>query len=123
MSVDQRFKYILKHLDINATSISKELNVSKTALSRIASGDTMPSSKILIPLGEKFGINLNWFLLGTGDMFTDKQGASNGTKKNSGVDVKTLQKENKQLKDQNEQLKAHLKDKEEIISLLKERKV
>ena len=98
MSVKQRFNQILDYFEKNATNFSKELEVSKTAITRIANGDTLPSSKVLIPLGDKFGINLNWLLLGTGDMFADKQKASNGTKKNSGADVKTLQKENKQLK-------------------------
>ena len=55
-------------------------------------------------------------------MFVKGGAAKNGVQNKGGEDVKTLQKENKQLKGQNEQLKAHLKDKEEIISLLKERK-
>lgn len=123
MSVSQRFIQILDYFDKNATNFSKELDVSKTAITRIAHGDTLPSSKVLIPLGEKFGINLNWLLLGTGEMFVDEKSASEGIKKGKVIDVKALQKENEQLKEQNGQLKAHLKDKEEIISLLKERKV
>ena len=60
MSVKQRFNQILDYFEKNATNFSKELEVSKTAITRIANGDTLPSSKVLIPLGDKFGINLNW---------------------------------------------------------------
>jgi transcriptional regulator with XRE-family HTH domain len=64
--MNQRFKELLFSVDKNATSLAKELNVSKTAVLRILSGENQPSSKVLIPLGEILNVNINWLLFGVG---------------------------------------------------------
>ena len=116
MSISQRFKKILYKLDKNSTELANELDVTKSTITKSIHGDTLPSSKILIPLGEKLNININWLLLGKGNMFIDGKAPSveDGTDENNNNEG-----EMERLKRENEQLREHLKDKEEIIQLLK----
>ncbi|BDS12362.1 helix-turn-helix domain-containing protein [Aureispira anguillae] len=70
MAVHQRFEELLNKLKTNGTKLSKELSVSQTAISRVLNGSTLPSSKILIPLVDKYPrVNLTWLLIGKGEMF------------------------------------------------------
>ena len=69
---------------------------------------------MLIPLGDKLNVNINWLLFGKGEMFIDGQPPNNQT---MNEDSNLLEVE--RLKKENEQLKERLKDKEEIIALLK----
>lgn len=77
MSVHQRFEELLRKLKSNGTKLAKELDVSQTAISRILNGSTLPSSRVLIPLVEKYPtINLTWLLIGKGEMFVDENPVS-----------------------------------------------
>lgn len=70
MDICIRFAEILKNLGKNANSLSKELGLSQTALKKVITGEHQPSSKVLIPLLEKYPqVNSNWLLTGRGEMF------------------------------------------------------
>ncbi|WMX17168.1 helix-turn-helix transcriptional regulator [Aureispira sp. CCB-E] len=73
MSVRQRFEDLLIRLKINGSQLARELGISQTSVSRILSGSTLPSSKVLIPLVEKYPtVNLTWLLVGKGEMFVNE---------------------------------------------------
>ena len=70
MAIHTRFKELLDCFKVNGNQLAKELNLSQTSISRILGGDTLPSSKVLIPLAKKYPkINLTWLLIGEGEMF------------------------------------------------------
>lgn len=137
--MQERFREMLFLLKKNATSLAKDVNVSKTAILKIMNGETLPSSKVLIPLGEKLNININWLLFGVGEMFMDTLVADapnalgdlrTGDNQKTGEvpsNIKECQKEIKQLKQQlkdkdsliEEKNKQIIEAKDEIIKLLK----
>lgn len=71
MSTSDRFKLFLFNQEKYVKDLAKELGVAQSALNRVVRGETMPSSKILIPLA-KMGVNINWLLLGEEEMLRDK---------------------------------------------------
>ncbi|WMX16537.1 helix-turn-helix transcriptional regulator [Aureispira sp. CCB-E] len=67
--MNERFKYMLFFLKKTETTLARELNVSRNTITKITGGTNQPSSKVLVPLAEKLNININWLLLGVGEMF------------------------------------------------------
>ncbi|WMX15302.1 helix-turn-helix domain-containing protein [Aureispira sp. CCB-E] len=110
MTVHERLEKVIRKSKKNANSLASEINVSHTAISRALRGETLPSSKILIPLGEKLGISIDWVLFGVGEMFMDSSKVieEKGEKK-KGTDSKNCKKEL-------EQLKKELREKDLLIA-------
>jgi transcriptional regulator with XRE-family HTH domain len=121
MTINQRLKDVIDALGLNATELARDLNVTKSTISNVINGNSLPSSKVLMPLGEVFNVNINWLLLGQGEMFLNgEQSKINktdfGNSRNSSCeDVTILKKEIQHLNDK-------LKDKEEIIRLMRNQK-
>lgn len=116
MSVKQRFKDLINYFNKNATTFANDLDVSKTAITRIINGDTLPSSKILIPLGEKLKVNLNWLLLGKGEMFD-----SEDTTPVKNKDLEQLTKIINTLEESNEESKKRGETMDKYIALLEQK--
>lgn len=76
MSVSERLKEFVFFSKKSATQLSKELGVTQSAFNKAIKGDVMPSSKILIPLAQ-IGVNINWLLLGEGDMMREIEDTHN----------------------------------------------
>lgn len=129
MTISERFKTYLFFSKKNVTQLAEEIGVTQSALNRVVKGEVLPSSKVLIPLG-KLGLNINWLLLGAGEMMQEgyqpnKDGntiinnskLTNSNNTNTG-DNTVIQSENdSKLKE----LKAEIKNlKIEIKSLKKE---
>lgn len=122
--MNQRFKELLFFLNKNATNLAKELNVSKTAILRILSGENQPSSKVLIPLGKTLNVNINWLLFGVGEMFMDppitqsqdtpSSPRTDGHQRNKNV-IGDEQSKTKDCLKEVERLKKQLKEKDSII--------
>ncbi|WMX13208.1 MULTISPECIES: helix-turn-helix domain-containing protein [unclassified Aureispira] len=73
MAINQRFKQLLEELKVNANQLAKELNISQPTIAKTLSGATLPSSKLFVPLLEKYPtVNLNWLISGKGEMFVDE---------------------------------------------------
>ncbi len=72
MSIHQRFKELFFALNTNGAQFSKKLKVSSTSINKILQGNSLPSSKIIIPLIENYPeVNIYWLLVGEGEMFRD----------------------------------------------------
>lgn len=118
MTTNQRLKELLYTLDITATELAAKLNVTKSTISSALNGNSLPSSKVLMPLGDVFNVNINWLLLGQGEMFI-KGKQSNINKTDSSNERSSTCVDVDSLKDKILLLEQSLKDKEEIIRLLK----
>ena len=70
MSISERLKVLLFSQKKNVKQLAKEINVTQSALNKVARGEAMPSSKVLIPLAE-IGVNINWLLVGAGEMMQE----------------------------------------------------
>jgi transcriptional regulator with XRE-family HTH domain len=66
--VSQRFKKIRDTLNLSQEDFGKRLNVSRSIVSHLERAGTMPNYEVLHNLLEKFEINLNWFICGSGKM-------------------------------------------------------
>jgi transcriptional regulator with XRE-family HTH domain len=117
MSITQRFKTLLYKLDFNASQLADELNVAKSTVTKSINGDTLPSSKILIPLGEKLNISIDWLLFGKGEMFLEGE-SSNVNKIDSSSSRNSTYADIKLLNDKVVLLEQSVKDKEKLISML-----
>lgn len=73
MTISERLKEYLFLSKKNVTQLAEEIEITQSALNRVVKGDVLPSSKVLIPLG-KLGVNINWLLLGEGDMMKEIEG-------------------------------------------------
>jgi hypothetical protein len=124
MPVSQRFKEVIDFYKKSAMSLSRDIEVSHTAIGDVLKGKTLPSSKILIPLGERFNVNINWLLFGVGEMFVTPP--ITDTKNISG-DVGLLQignnnkNEKINIKSNKDNTYYNVKDIESLIQQLKEK--
>jgi transcriptional regulator with XRE-family HTH domain len=108
MAIHTRFKELLDSLKVNGNQLAKELNLSQTSISRILGGNTLPSSKVLIPLAKKYPkINLTWLLIGEGEMFI-----SNNKVNREHLDrlADSLERENNLLRERIDGLDAELEE-------------
>lgn len=67
----QRFKEIRYDLSLKQSEISDILKISRTKISEIERGITMPSISFLLGLRKHFSVNIFYILLGEGEMFID----------------------------------------------------
>ena len=118
MAVNDRFTFLIKTIEKTSNALSKDIGVTAPTIRKIEKGVTLPSGKILTFLVEEYNVNVNWLLTGKGKMFLkgeesslDKIDSAN-SRSSACLDVKLLN-------DKIVLLEQSLKDKEEIIRLLK----
>jgi transcriptional regulator with XRE-family HTH domain len=71
MEIFNRIKEIRKSLNLTQSKFADLLNVSNGFISEIESGNKKPGYDILISLKKEFNININWLLIGEGEMLAD----------------------------------------------------
>jgi transcriptional regulator with XRE-family HTH domain len=65
----ERIKQLLEKKKLTATQFSDEIGVQRSSLSHVLSGRNKPSLDFMLKVKERYPeINLNWLLLGEGDM-------------------------------------------------------
>ena len=69
--VGKRLKEIRSTLDSSQTHMAKTLGIAQSTLSQIESEHSQPSFDVLNRLAARYAVNLNWLVLGTGDMFIE----------------------------------------------------
>ena len=90
-----RFKLLRKELNLSQKKMAKELGVPITMISKYECGKIKPGADMLIKIAITYKVNLNWLLLGIGNMFIESQQIENNhfeiTKKyNSNFDEVSL---------------------------------
>ena len=67
--VGKRLKEIRAILESSQTHMARTLGIAQSTLSQIESEHSQPSFDVLSRLAARYAINLNWLILGDGDMF------------------------------------------------------
>lgn len=67
--ISKRFRQFRKHLGYTQTSYGKLFNLSQDAISAIETGKNKPTIEVLTILHDTFNLNVEWMLLGKGEMF------------------------------------------------------
>jgi transcriptional regulator with XRE-family HTH domain len=73
--ISERLKELRKDFGLSQERLAQELGVAVFTVQKWERGSFLPGAKALIAISEKFGISLNWLLLGEGPRFlrrTDK---------------------------------------------------
>jgi transcriptional regulator with XRE-family HTH domain len=102
--VSERIEMILKHFNLNQKQLAKMSNLPENTLSNAKKGKNIPNLEFFNSIYKALPVlSLQWLYMGEGSMISDPG-------KNPQVD---------ELKMEIEQLKSTIKDKDELISLLK----
>jgi len=80
MSVGERLTLLRKTLEINQTDMAMAIGCSQANISKYEKDSTTMSIEFLIPLRKAYNVNLDWFLLGIGDMFLTDTGVQRASK-------------------------------------------
>lgn len=73
MSIFLRIRELRDVKKMNQATFAGALGVSQAAISRYEKGERVPDSDFLSKLYSIFGVNINWLLTGSGDMFQELQ--------------------------------------------------
>lgn len=79
--IHSRIKKIRESFGISRKIFAEKLDLPLSNLSYLESGEREPSRQVLTKMAETFNININWLLLGQGEMFVDGDFNSEKTKK------------------------------------------
>lgn len=74
MNLLERLKYIRERvLKLSQEDFAKSLGVSQKTISRWENGTNEPQLEAIRPLLEKYNIDINWLLTGTGSMTVEEK--------------------------------------------------
>lgn len=69
LGISQKFSLIRKHFGLSADALGEKAGVSGTAIANIEKGESLnPGAEMLASISTMLGVNLNWLLLGEGEM-------------------------------------------------------
>ncbi|ETR68921.1 MAG: XRE family transcriptional regulator [Candidatus Magnetoglobus multicellularis str. Araruama] len=74
--IKKRIKQLRKSLNLTQSDLAKLLSIPSTAISKYETGQINPSYEILTKFGNIFNVNLNWLLVGKGEIFIHQQSFS-----------------------------------------------
>lgn len=70
MSIQERFKVLIKELDSNPNRLATEIGTTSQTFHGIIKNGALPSGKIIIALVNAYpSLNLNWLFTGEGSIF------------------------------------------------------
>lgn len=122
MSINQRFSILMKELNFYPSSLAKEIGVSQSSIKQVVDGENLPSAKVLVPLLEKFPlINMNWLLLGTGEMFLTENGNTEEKITQRDKVIKILEESVADLRRTVQMMDKRIEEKDAIISKYREK--
>lgn len=123
-----RIEQLLKERNISGYKLSKVTGISESVISRVRNRKLNPSYEVLSRIAIYFNISKHWLETGEGDMILSSDSISenhgfynpNGRKGNIDVRAEVIYRNILEEKDKRiEDLEARLRDKEDIIALLK----
>ncbi len=77
MEIHNRIKLLRDKINLSATAMGGELNMSQSAYSKVERGELRPSAEMLAEIVRRWGVSANWLLTGEGAMFGE--GAQTGS--------------------------------------------
>ena len=69
VEIGQRTTMLLDALQISQHKLAERAGVAQSYVSAIKAGKTLPSVVMLVGLRREFGVSLDWYLTGEGEMF------------------------------------------------------
>lgn len=69
--MNERLKDLRNTLGINQADFAVKVGVSRSAISRLESGDINFTEQMIISICREFNVNRAWLVEGVGDMFTN----------------------------------------------------
>ncbi|MEO0141239.1 MAG: helix-turn-helix transcriptional regulator [candidate division WOR-3 bacterium] len=67
--IPERLKELREDFGISQEQFAKELDITVFTVQKWERGAFLPGAKALIAIAEKYGVSLNWLLLGEGPKF------------------------------------------------------
>lgn len=68
----ERLKQLRNSLNLNQSEFAVHIGVSRSAISRLESGDINFTEQMILSICREFNVNRAWLVEGIGDMFADK---------------------------------------------------
>jgi transcriptional regulator with XRE-family HTH domain len=79
-----RITQLMEEKKLSATQFSDEIGIQRSSLSHVLSGRNKPSLDFMLKIKNRFPeIDLEWLLLGTGQMFSERESEYGSNKKNN----------------------------------------
>ncbi|WP_291276187.1 helix-turn-helix domain-containing protein [Flavobacterium sp.] len=117
--VHARIEMILKHFNLNQKQLAKQAGLPENTLSNAKKGKNIPNIEFFNAIYKALPtINPHWLYMGNGHMLADNQ---NGTV--SSIDEHEIAKKMDSMIKEIDYLREQIRDKEEIINLLKTNRV
>lgn len=83
--IAERFREIRAKTGLSQKDFASAINLSHTVIAEIERGNREPSRKVMVAVAKKYGISLDWLLLGIGSM--------EGAQPEKDLEVEALKKE------------------------------
>ena len=69
--LNERIKKLRSHLELTQEEFSSKIGLSRNFIAQVELGIKKPSSRTISDICEKFNVNEEWLLNGTGEMFVN----------------------------------------------------
>lgn len=69
MSINNRLREVMEYKSLNIKAFAELLNVPYRTLQNYLLNERDPSTEVLIKISDVLNVDLNWLMLGEGDMF------------------------------------------------------
>lgn len=117
--VNARIELILKHFNLNQKQLAKQADLPENTLSNAKKGKNIPNIEFFNSIYKALpGLNPHWLYMGNGDMLVESDGQITPFR-----DDEYTAKKMENMMREIEYLKEQIRDKEEIINLLKSNRV
>lgn len=67
--MNERIKELRRHLNLTQEEFGAKIGIKKSAISQLESGKSTPSAQTVSMMCDKFGVNREWLVTGSGPMF------------------------------------------------------
>lgn len=65
--IGERISWCISHSGLTKTAFAERINVSQSFISRLASGEKVPSTRTIADICREFGVSEHWLRTGEGD--------------------------------------------------------
>lgn len=67
--INSRISAVIQASGLTKTAFAGRLNISQSHISKITSGDSIPSDRTIVDICREFGVSEHWLRTGQGEMF------------------------------------------------------